>query len=486
MDRRGFLGFAAGSAWEGGLARGERVSPPGGGRVTGSATEYLANNAVFNVLDFGARRDGSDDGPAIRRALDAASGAQGTLLFPPGTYSYAESPNFARDDLEILGQGRVTLRHTGRGVGFLVDGWVRRSWRRKVWNMRIENLALEGNTETTIGFYFRSVHHGRFVRLRMIGGAPEGEGFRTEFFVANYCEGWGVTANERVVGVLPGTGITLTSLAAPRDSMTTVDCTLVNCIVEGCAHTGVHLDRAHNNLIRGGTFEDCHTGTGLVVSERASGNVVDGLFLESNRLHIDCRGPENQFVALSAEKGLSRFRGGANFTRLIGGRYAHLSIEDGVRDVKLLGIAVRRLVDRGLRTQRLGCHDTAADLPIPDHDGVPVRAGRWQRPDLAAPWADVGGDATPTGFMRDAEGCIRLRGQLTLAPGGKSGKRRLPLVVFTLPEGYRPAYRHRFPVLSRGKLGILEVEGGGNVVLVEGAPEDLSLDGVVIAKEGPV
>jgi hypothetical protein len=485
MDRRGFLGFAAGSAWESGLARPERVSPPAGGRVVRSTTEYLANNAIFNVLDFGARRNGSDDGPAIRRALDAASAAQGTLVFPPGTYSYAESPNFARDDLEILGQGRVTLRHTGCGVGFLVDGWARRQWKRRVGNMRIENLALEGNAETTIGFLFRSVHRGRFVRLRVIGGAPEGEGFRTEFFIANYCEGWGVTANERVVGVIPGTGITLTSLAAPRDTRTTVDCTLVNCMVEGCAHIGVHLDGAHNNLIRGGTFEGCPTGTGLVLSERASGNVVDGLFLEKNRLHIDCRGPENQFLSLCAAKGLSRFHGGANFTRLIGGRYTDLSIEDGVRDVKLLGIAVRRLADRGLRTQRLGCHDMAADLPLPDHDGVQVSARRWQAPKLAAPWTNAGGDATPAGFMRDAEGCIRLRGRLTLAPGGKSGKPRLPLLVFALPEGYRPAYRHRFPVLSRGKLGVLEIEAGGNVVLVEGVAKDLSLDGVVIAEEGP-
>jgi len=480
MDRRGFLGFAAGSAWDGGLSRAERVSPPAGGRVIRSTTEYLANNAVFNVLDFGARRDGSDDGPAIGRALAAASAAQGTLVFPAGTYSYAQSPNFARDDLEILGQGRVTLRHTGRGVGFLADGWVRRPG-RKVWNMRIENLALEGNAETSIGFFFRSVHHGRFARLRVIGGAPDGEGFRTEFFIANYCEGWGVTANERVVGTLPGTGITLSSLAAPRENYSTVDCTLVNCIVEGCARTGLFLDRAQNNMIRGGTFEDLETGTGLVVGEMASGNVVDGVFLEHNRLHIDCRGPQNQFIALSAMKGLSRFHDKADFSRLIGGRFADLSIEDGVRDVKLLGIAARRISDRGLRTQRLGCHDLAADRPIPDHDGG-VRTNRWQVPALAESWVNAGGDATPAGFMRDADGSIRLRGRLTHA-AGRSGKRRLPLVVFTLPEGYRPAYRHRLPVLARGKLGVLEVETGGNVLLVQGAIQELSLDGVVIAEE---
>ena len=81
--------------------------------------------------------------------------------------------------------------------------------------------------------------------------------------------------------------------------------------------------------------------------------------------------------------------------------------------------------------------------------------------------------------MRDAEGSIRLRGQVRRAPSAPRGK--LPLVVFSLPEGYRPAYRHQVPVLSRGRLGALEVRVGGDVVLVKGAIEDLSLDGVLIA-----
>ncbi|MGH7580090.1 MAG: glycosyl hydrolase family 28-related protein [Gemmatimonadales bacterium] len=480
MDRRGFLGLAAGSAWDHGRAP-ERVSPPAGGRVTRSTTEYLANNSVFNVLDYGARRDGSDDGPAIRRALDAASAAQGTLVFPPGTYSYARSPNFAQDNLEILGQGRVTLRHTGQGVGFVVDGWLQKFGRR-VWNMRIENLTLEGNPGTTVGFLFRSIHHGRFARLRVTGGAPEGEGFRTEFFIANYCEGWVVSGSEPVAGSLPGTGITLSSLAAPHESRSTVDCTLTNFIVEGCARVGVHLDRAQHNLIRGGTFEHNHTGTGLLVSPPASGNVVDGVFLEWNRLHIDCRGPQNQFLALSAARGVCRFHEDASFSRLIGGRFGDLAIESGVRDVKLLGVAATRIADRGLRTQRLGCHDLRADHPVPDQDGAARPAIRWQAPVLEAPWTNTGGDTTPAGFMRDAEGRVRLRGRLTRT-AGKGGKRGQPLVVFTLPVEYRPRYRHRFPVLSQGKLGILEIEPGGRVVLVKGGQHDLSLDGIMLVEE---
>jgi hypothetical protein len=155
---------------------------------------------------------------------------------------------------------------------------------------------------------------------------------------------------------------------------------------------------------------------------------------------------------------------------------------EGARDVKLLGIAARRLSDHGTRTQRLGCQDLVAGRPIADHDGRTPSRGRWQVATLAECWVNAGGDATAAGFMRDAEGCIRLRGQLRRAPSAP-GARKLPLVVFNLPEGYRPAHRHQVPVLSRGRLGALEVRVGGDVVLVKGAIEELSLDGVVVAEE---
>ena len=56
-------------------------------------------------------------------------------------------------------------------------------------------------------------------------------------------------------------------------------------------------------------------------------------------------------------------------------------------------------------------------------------------------------------------------------------------MVFTLPEGYRPTYRHQVPVLAGGKLGVLDVRVDGSVVLVRGAVESLSLDGIVIPEE---
>jgi hypothetical protein len=64
----------------------------------------------------------------------------------------------------------------------------------------------------------------------------------------------------------------------------------------------------------------------------------------------------------------------------------------------------------------------------------------------------------------------------------KSGK-RTPTVLFTLPKTHRPRHRHRLPVLTAGKLGILEVEPSGRVVLVKGNLDDVALDGLVLAED---
>ena len=85
--------------------------------------------------------------------------------------------------------------------------------------------------------------------------------------------------------------------------------------------------------------------------------------------------------------------------------------------------------------------------------------------------------------MRDAAGSVHLRGQVKQAAMKGQGTRKLPLVVFTLPEDYRPRYRRRVPILSRGKVGILDVLVSGEVLLVKGGVEELSLDGLILAAD---
>lgn len=68
-------------------------APPGGGRTNTSAETYLANNAVFNVKDFGAAGDNvRDDHTEIQNAINAAVAVGGTVFFPAGTYRYSVAP----------------------------------------------------------------------------------------------------------------------------------------------------------------------------------------------------------------------------------------------------------------------------------------------------------------------------------------------------------------------------------------------------------
>ena len=60
---------------------------PGDGRTVTQLGTYLANNAVFNVKDFGAKGDGvTDDTAAINAGAAAAVAVGGTIVIPPATY----------------------------------------------------------------------------------------------------------------------------------------------------------------------------------------------------------------------------------------------------------------------------------------------------------------------------------------------------------------------------------------------------------------
>lgn len=81
------------------------VELPEQGRTVGTHTAYLANNAVFNVRDYGDAATGlgvEDDTEFIQAAADAAEAAGGgTVYFPRGTYRITDT---------IVGASRVQFR----------------------------------------------------------------------------------------------------------------------------------------------------------------------------------------------------------------------------------------------------------------------------------------------------------------------------------------------------------------------------------------
>src|SRR5713226_1140949 len=66
--------------------------------------------------------------------------------------------------------------------------------------------------------------------------------------------------------------------------------------------------------------------------------------------------------------------------------------------------------------------------------GAPVFQNGWAR--YAASSTPLNTDVSPTSFAKDAQGIVRLRGA---SKGGTVGT-----VGFTLPAGYRPAFRMTF------------------------------------------
>lgn len=111
----------------------------------------------------------------------------------------------------------------------------------------------------------------------------------------------------------------------------------------------------------------------------------------------------------------------------------------------------------------------------------------WTAPTLTSPWANAGGSYAPSGYSKNAEGYVSLRGRLT---GGTYGT----TAIFTLPAGYRPAYDCTFPAAQSSAAtpaGQVNVNADGKVIAPQiagvqsGTSTYLSLDGVVFQASDP-
>lgn len=94
----------------------------------------------------------------------------------------------------------------------------------------------------------------------------------------------------------------------------------------------------------------------------------------------------------------------------------------------------------------------------------------WQTPTLAGAWKDFLGGNTTTQYYKDPTGRVHLKG--TLVSGTASS------TIFTLPAGYRPSERMRFPVAVNGAYGEVQVSSAGTVTHIAGSTTFFHLDGV--------
>lgn len=80
----------------------------------------MINGAPFNVLDYGAKGDGStDDQPAIQAAIDAATVAGGTVYIPAGTYKLEDGLVIQRPNISVRYWTDVYIQGDGAGATIL-------------------------------------------------------------------------------------------------------------------------------------------------------------------------------------------------------------------------------------------------------------------------------------------------------------------------------------------------------------------------------
>lgn len=92
-------------------------------------------------------------------------------------------------------------------------------------------------------------------------------------------------------------------------------------------------------------------------------------------------------------------------------------------------------------------------------------------PALLNSWVDFGAAYAPSGFWKDPNGQVHLRGVV------KNGT-AVGTVIFTLPPSYAPAFREVFAVSSNGSFGAIDVMTSGDVVASVGSTASFSLSGI--------
>lgn len=96
-------------------------------------------------------------------------------------------------------------------------------------------------------------------------------------------------------------------------------------------------------------------------------------------------------------------------------------------------------------------------------------------PNYENSWVDYGGEYSGAGFKKDAVGNVYLTGLV------KSGT--VNTAIFTLPVGYRPAYRKIFATTSNNVHARFDVQPSGVVSTTNGSNAWVSLDGITFPAE---
>lgn len=259
--------------------------PSGTGAIATTVQAKLRE--TVSVTDFGAVGDDATNNNtalANARAYIAATGA--LLRFPPGDYLITTSPNWAIQDAVIFADGDVTLRYTGMGNAVTIDGDAGDAVKgpNGCCNVTMTGFKVKGSATGNEPVLVRSISHGIFTGMRVVGGNTAKRGFLVEGGVLNTFNQPEVSANPTGAWApgKPSGGMLFDDNAASQPSSYH---RLNGPITEGPTF-GIELDHALGVEIEAGTMEG-HADTGLYVGPNAVNTRVAQSALESNGVDIN-------------------------------------------------------------------------------------------------------------------------------------------------------------------------------------------------------
>ena len=95
----------------------------------------------------------------------------------------------------------------------------------------------------------------------------------------------------------------------------------------------------------------------------------------------------------------------------------------------------------------------------------------WKDAPLVNGWVNYQNSYNPGQYFRDSLGVVHFRGLIRAGANGT--------IAFTLPAGYRPAYRQLHVVSTNPNVaGRVDVDTSGNVIIVSGDPGWVGLDSI--------
>ncbi len=325
-----------------------------------------------------------DDAMAAARAYMDSSPTPTRLVFPAGIYEYTVSPNWAKQDCDVVGEGEVRFRYSGTGNAFILDAGPLPA--DLVYNMDVGPFIIEAPASALDGVFIRSIHHSD-LDFTVRGAGVSSAGTRINFAVCNTLkltcsvnqEGW-------YLGAQPQYGIVMDIRGAAEQ---TAYNTFLNPIIEGVTD-GIRMPGALGNSIFGGTSEACTNG--VIIGPLSYANKFYGIDLEAN-LTVDvlCQGYENEFHSVDSDK-YCLFDTGSRNNVVFGGNFAELDMPAGGTGNIAIGSKVNRsnngtTLSIAGSNRRLNCYDVGANKWLTDINGPRV--------DVAfAPPTLVNGDRT--------------------------------------------------------------------------------------------